>query len=305
MSVAKHKNISRASEEINLTQPAITKHIKALEERYGVKIFERRNRKMILTEDGTRLLDYAKRILSLFDESQMTISNEEGPVRGTLKVAANLTLGIYVLPKLIKDYSDANPDLKIEMFLDNTAHIIRAVKRNNVNFGFIGVSLQDPLIALHHFCQDKICLVVAPSLGIEKKTLGWRELKTIPFIGWEKGSGIRDTLEQWFKEKDIKLETKLELNNTEAIKECIRYGVGFSILPFCTVQEEIQAGIFHKLSAPYFDLNQTYYVCHYKDKKFSRPEKSFLEFLFKTIETRSTFLHHEPYGSTQGISTIR
>jgi DNA-binding transcriptional LysR family regulator len=89
----------------------------------------------------------------------------------------------------------------------------------------------------------------------------------------------------------MRLNTKLELNNTEAIKTCIKCGLGFSLLPLSTIEEDIKIGVLGVVSAPHFNLIQNYYIIHYRHKNFSRPEKVFLEFLFQAIESRVTFLN--------------
>lgn len=118
--VAKHKSISTASEKAYLSQPAVTKQIKALEHEYGIQLFERKTKKMALTEEGKHLLDYAHRIVDLFNESKISILEKSGQVTGILKMGVNLTLGIHVLPRLVRVFSDTYPDLKIEVFMDNT-----------------------------------------------------------------------------------------------------------------------------------------------------------------------------------------
>jgi len=267
-----------------LTQPAITKQIQALEELYGIKLFERRGRKFVLTEDGHVLLDYAHRIVNLYKESLNVISEMDGKLRGTLKMRANLTLGIYVLPKLIKRFCQTWPDLKIEISLDNTDNIIRAVKRNDVNFGFIGLRFDDPLVVNHLFYQDEIKLVIGPDMEIDKTVMRWKELDSFPYICREKGSDIRETCEKWLEPKNIKLKPQMVLNNTEAIKTCVKNGLGFSLLPWCAVEEEVRAGSMKVVSVPYFGGLQEHYICHYSGKKFTAGEKTFLEFLFNEIE---------------------
>lgn len=284
ISVSKHKSISKASEDLYLTQPAISKQIQALEKHYDIKLFERDKKKMLLTEPGKQLLDYAHRITSLYRESIRSLNERDGQVKGTLKMGANLTLGIYVLPRLIRLYSDIYPDLKIEMLLDNTDNIIKEVKSGDMNFGFIGVSLNDPLIRNHLFYRDRMKVVIGKNFGINKKTISWKDLEKLPFISRERGSDIRDSYEKWLKAKNIQLAARMELNNTEAIKNCVKFGIGFSILPWCTVENEIKEGTFRVLSPPYMGIAQDFYICHFKNKTFSKPEKVFLEFLFQVIE---------------------
>ena len=282
--VTRLESIYKAGEEIYLTQPAVTKQIQALEQHYSVKLFERSNKKLTLTEEGKHLLEYAYRIVSLYKESIESVNEKQDQVKGTLRIMANLTLGIYVLPKVIKPFHDTYPDLKIEMFLDNTEHIISAVKQGNANFGFIGIPPKEPLIALHLFYHDKLKVVVGPNMKINK-VVSWNELASLPFVQRERGSDIRETYEQWFKERDIKLTSRMESNNTEAIKYFVHYGMGFSILPCCTIEQESRAGLLRVVSVPSFELTQNYYICNYKGKKLSRPEKVFFEYIFNSVES--------------------
>ncbi len=286
--VAKHKSISRASEEIHLTPPAVTKQIRLLEMEYDIRIFEEKAKKRILTEDGKRLLDYAQRVVSLVNESKRAFTEKDRYVRGTLRIASNLAVGIYVLPKLVKLYSDVYPDLRIEMVIFNTASVIQAVKGNDVNFGFVGTRSNDDLITHHLFFRDRIHVVM--DLAITKKALSWKQLQALPFIARERGSDIRDACDQWLKERNITLNTRMELNNTEAVKTCLHFGMGFSLLPYSTIERDVQTGYLRIVSAPHFNLVQNYYICHYKHKVFSKPERVFLDFLFQTIESGSAFL---------------
>jgi DNA-binding transcriptional LysR family regulator len=122
-----------------------------------------------------------------------------------------------------------------------------------------------------------------------KKAMSWKELQSLPFLRRERGSDIRDASDEWLKQHNVRLNTKLELNNTEAIKTCIKCGLGFSLLPLSTIEQDVKAGFLGVVSAPHFNLVQTYYICHYKHKDFSKPEKVFLEFLFEAIESKGTF----------------
>lgn len=283
--VAKYGSISIASEEVHLTQPAVTKQIKYLEELYGMKLFERGN-KLVLTEEGNVLLVYAHQLLNTYNESLNAIRESGEHVRGNLKFGSNLTLGIYVIPKLIQQFSTMYPEIKVEIFLHNSEQIVKAVRQREMNFGFISADIKEKNVVRHLFYEDKITIVVGKGLGIQARDVGWDQLKRLPFITRERGSDIRETVEKWLKERKISLEPKLELNNTEAIKECVRCGYGFAFLPRCTVEHELRLGLLNEIHAPYFELVQEFHIHHYQGKEFSKPEKVFLEFLFQAIESR-------------------
>ena len=141
--MAKLKSISRASESLYLTQPAITKQIQLLEQEYNKKLFDRSHKELRLTEEGKILLDYANRILVIYNESFSSLSEKAGQIKGTLQIAASLTTGIYILPRFIKFFRDAYPQIKIEMSLDNTANVLKALKKEDIHFGFIGINPED------------------------------------------------------------------------------------------------------------------------------------------------------------------
>lgn len=283
IAVVKNNSISKASEEVFLTQPAVTKQLKFLEQEYGTKFFEREKNKLFLTDDGKVLLNYAYRILELYNESHNILNDQEGQLKGTLRMGANLTLGIYVIPRLIKLFGDIYPDLKFDMYLDNTDHIIKAIKEGDVHFGFIGVVPKEPLVT-NLFYKDRLKVVIGPKYGLKKRTISWKELEQIPFISREEGSDIRKTYEDWFKDRPVKLIPRMVVNSTEAIKFSIQCGLGFSILPWCTIDKEVLGGLLNILSVPHFDPIQQFYISYLKERNFSNPERIFLEYIFNFIE---------------------
>jgi len=285
--VAKHGSVSKAAKKLYLTQPAVTKQIQALEEIYEKKLFIRTTRGLKLTEEGKTLLVYAREMLKLLDKSFVSVKEEGESIRGRLKIATNLTLGIYILPKIVRFFTAVYPQIEIEIFLDNNEIITDSVKKGESNFGFIGEDPGDPLITLHDFYQDKLVVVIAPDFGIESGAISWKELLKIPFIGRERGSDIRSTYEEWFKEREIKITPAIELNNTEAIITSVACRLGFSILPWCAVKHVVRHGIVSTVSVPHFKPLQNFYICHKTDRSFSRVEKIFLESVFNRFKMGS------------------
>jgi LysR family transcriptional regulator, transcriptional activator of the cysJI operon len=283
ITVAKLKSISKASELLFLTQPAITKQIQYLEQEYNKQLFDRSHKELRLTEEGEILLDFANRILGLYNESFISLSEKAGQLKGILQIAASLTTGIYILPRFIKFFREAYPQIRIEMSLDNTDRVLKSLKKEDIHFGFIGINPQDPSVLLHSFYQDKLTVVVGPGSKIMKVTR-WKDLEGIPFIGREKGSDIRSTYENWFKERIVSFNPAIELNNTEAIKSFLSYNMGFSILPWSSVEQEINSGALRAVSVPHFNPIQDYYVCFLKKRNLSTLEKVFVEHLFQGIE---------------------
>ena len=149
--VARLGSVSEAGRNLYLTQPAVTKQIKALEEIYEKQLFDRIRGRLRLTEEGELLLVYARRMLKLLDESFVSVKESGGSISGNLKIASNLTLGIYVVPKILRFFAAVYPQIKIEAFLGNNEMITSSVKQGEANFGFIGKDPEDSLITLHDF----------------------------------------------------------------------------------------------------------------------------------------------------------
>lgn len=289
IAVVKNKSMSKAGEALYLTQPAVTKQIKLLEQLYDRKLLDRSQKREIrLTDEGRQLLDYANRIIGLYNESLISIGEKKGPIRGFLHIATNLTLGIYVLPRFIKFFRDSYPRIQVEMTLENTEQVIRSLKKKDSHFGFIGITPEDPTISCYPFFQDRLQVVMGARRGGFKNMVRWKDLEKIPFIGREIGSDIRTTYEEWFKERAIDLAPQIELNNTEAIKSFLAYGLGFSILPGCCIEQDVRHNFLKVLSVPHFSPVQTYNICLLKEKRFSTPEKVFLEFIFSGLESGQT-----------------
>ena len=287
IAVAKYGSVSKAAKKLYLTQPAVTKQIQALEEIYEKKLFFRTTRGLRLTEEGKTLLVYAREMLKLLDKSFVSVKEEGERISGMLKIATELTLGVYILPKIMRFFTAVYPQIKIEAFLDNNEIITSSVKQGESNFGFVGEDPGDPLITLHDFYQDKLVVVIAPDFGIKNGPISWKELLKIPFIGRERGSDIRSTYEEWFKEREIKIIPAIELNNTEAIISSVACRLGFSILPWCTVKNAVRQGVVSTVSVPHFSPLQNFYICHKTDRSFSKVEKVFLESVFNRFKMGS------------------
>jgi LysR family transcriptional regulator, transcriptional activator of the cysJI operon len=311
--VAKLGSVSKASKKLYLTQPAVTKQIQALEEIYEKKLFVRATSGLRLTEEGRTLLVYAREMLKLLDKSFVSVKEEGESLSGRLKIATNLTLGIHILPKIIRFFSAVYPRIKIEAFLNNNETITRSVKKGDAHFGFIGKDPGDPLITLHDFFQDQLVVVIAPGFGIKNPT-SWKKLLKIPFIGRERGSDIRSTYEEWFKERETKVIPAIELNNTEAIISSVACRLGFSILPLCTVKNALRQGVVSTVSVPYFNPLQNFYICHKTNRSFSKVEKIFLESVFNRFTQGSPrfpetidqyfYLDKTSPGATKDVSIL-
>jgi LysR family transcriptional regulator, transcriptional activator of the cysJI operon len=277
IAVAESGGISKVSDSLYLTQPAITKQIQILEEEYNKKLFNRSHREIILTEEGKKLLGFAKRIVEVYDESISSLCRKGEDQKGTITLAADFTIGIYILPRFMKLFMDNFPNLHIEMALSEKDGVLKALESGRAHLGLVESSPADNSIFSRPFYRDQLTIVAGKKIT-PRKIASLKHLCEVPFIGLHKGSDIRAAYSSWFKKKEIEFPTKIELNNIEAVKSFLYLNMGFSILPLCTVEQDIRLGLLERLCVEEFSLLQTFYLCYVNKKKSSRIRRLFLDF---------------------------
>lgn len=282
--VAKYGNITMASEEIHLTQPAVTKQIQLLEDKYQTRLFER-GKTLRLTEQGSILFAHAMKIIEAFENSIEAVQMSSYRVHGTIRFGANMTIGSYVMPPIISAFSSLYPDVSFDLAIHNTETILRLLKQKMCNIVFGTGDMVGASMTRHFFFTDQLVIVSGKAFcDTEGEKMSWKQLQVIPFIAREKGSDIRMALDRWLKQRNIKLSTRIELTNIEATKQYVANGLGFSVLPRFTVIKEVQQGTLFIISSPPFNLSQNSYIYQSEDARLTNLEKLFLRFLFKSIE---------------------
>lgn len=300
LAVVKYESISIASEAVHLTQPAVTKQVQLLEERYRVKLFER-GKTLRLTEQGQVLFAYAAQIVDVFENSYSAVQTSRNQIKGTIRFGANMTIGNYVMPPIVRAFSALYPEITFDIAIHNTETILRLLKQKMCNVVFAASDLADPSMISHFFFDDRLVIVLGKALSGGEKKMSWKQLQKIPFISRERGSDIRESSEKWLKQRGIKLEPFIELTNVEGAKRYVENGLGFSLLPRFTVEKELQQGSLFVIAAPYFKLVQEYYIYHFNDVRLTRLEQIFLDFLFNAIESGAvrTLLEHHTFEAPQ------
>lgn len=138
LSVAKHLNYTRAGEEVNLSQPSVSVRIRQLENELGVKLFEQLGKKVALTEAGLVLIAHARRVVTAIEDAQHAIDELQGLERGTLRIGASTTPGMYLVPQVIARFKDRYPKVEIHLGIKDTRQVEEGVIRNDFDFGFVG-----------------------------------------------------------------------------------------------------------------------------------------------------------------------
>ena len=241
--VAQAGGISRGAERLHVSQPAVSKQIKELEDALGIRLLERLPRGSRLTDGGKLLAQYVQRMAVVEEETARAIEEFRGLKRGRLAVGASTTIGAYLLPQVFGEFHRQHPDIELELEIANTETI-----QNQLMEGSIEVGLTEGLMEAEHldsevFHEDEL-VAIAPRGHplLKQKRVTVRELCREPFILREEGSGTRAVVERALSKRGVAAKPVLSLASPEAIKRAVIAGVGVAIVSRLAIGCELQIG---------------------------------------------------------------
>lgn len=243
--VAKHLNFSRAAEELSLSQPAVTQQIKALEEEYGVPLFDRSGGRIALTAAGNTLLPFANKLKTISDEAYEAVISTRRHPAGNLALGASQTIGQYLLPQLVAAFLRENPRISITARSGNTDEMLAALTAGRIQLALVeGPGLRKD-VHIEPYMEDHMVLVVPASHEWADREIEIEQLKHEHLLMREFGSGSRRVVEAalskvGLKKKDLK--TTMELDSTEALLSAVEAGLGVTFVSRWAVRNQLALG---------------------------------------------------------------
>jgi len=283
LKVAELEHITRASEELHLTQPAVTKTIQSLEHEVHLELVERQGRRIVLTHAGRVLQRHARQIFALerqMEEELTALRDLEG---GQVVMAANTTAGVYLLPPIIARFHSQYPRVTLNMTILNSSEIIDGTLNWELDFGLIegDVSTLPTELSARVFARDTLILVVAPEHHwSQASSLRPEDLGTDALLLREEGSAMREMLEQELQKYDVRLHPLLTLTDNEAMKQMVINGVAAAVVSSLTVSRELASGTLVHVPVEGLELHPELSLIHRVDKQLSRAAQAFCSFLF-------------------------
>jgi DNA-binding transcriptional LysR family regulator len=263
--VARCGGFSRASQEVGLTQPTLSTHIRNLERQLGVRLFDRSGRTVNLTPAGRILADYAGRIMDLCRESLQAIESFTGEIRGTVHVDASTVPGEYILPRWLNSFHIIYPEVLVILTVSDSLKVLEKVAAGEVSLGVAGSRGNHPSLESKLLCEDRIVLVAAPGLlpGRDGRSLSVGDLPGLPLIRREPGSGTQIAIETALLDHDIEPDSMtwvVTLGSTRAVIEGALAGLGAAFLSQSTVTREIVEGGLKTIDFPELRIRRGFYV---------------------------------------------
>jgi DNA-binding transcriptional LysR family regulator len=242
--IARSGSFSRAGETLHLSQPAISHHVRHLEQEVGVPLLIRRGRRAAPTEAGTILLEHAGRAFKMLDEAREAIQRLGGRMAGRVSVGTGATASIYLLPVLLRRLRARHPQLELVVVTGNAGEIASAVSRGELDVGI--VTLPVPVgrsLFVSPFYVDRLVAIAPPGRRWRRRSpMTAAELAREPLILYERGGTIRRVVDDWFRRGRATPTIAMELGNAEATKKLVGAGLGLSIVSEVAAKVEARAG---------------------------------------------------------------
>lgn len=240
--VAKRLNFTKASEELYISQPAVTKHIQELEKSLQTKLFDRNGTKIKLTPAGLALLKYAEQSFDLYRNMETEIHQLHKKHQGELRIGSSTSIAQYVLPEILAHFHTRYPDIKTNLFINNTEITEQLLAEQHIDFGIIEGYSKNQLFQYDFFAKDEIVLV-AKNTDTNMKTINLEELSKLTFVHREAGSGTLEHINHHLKLAGVnpkELSVEIELNNTESIKSYIQHSGCVAFLSIHSILQELK-----------------------------------------------------------------
>ncbi len=277
-SVAKGGSFTAAAQELSITQPAVTIHIRELERYYGVRLFDRGGRRVRLTDVGQTLFEYAQRIFALAEEAEHALENAGQLRAGRLCILGSLTVGAYYLPPVINLFKERFPEIRVALSVENSQRVIERIAGLHEDVGFLSGPVRDERLLVRPFLEDELVLIIpARHAWATRRSISLYELDEQPLILREPGSATRALLEDRLRQAGIRPRVSMELGSNEAIKRAVEMGMGVSVLSGAIVKREEEAGLLRGIRIREKGLSRQFVIIIHRERQRSRLIGAFLD----------------------------
>jgi len=268
VAVYKLKSFTKAAEELFLSQPTISEHIKTLESYLGCKLFDRIGKKVLPTEYASLLYERALEIIDMTDNIKNAIFSPNTLISGTLVIGASTIPSAYILPQIIAKLKKTHKNLCFKVVSMDSRSVIEKVANYEIVLGLSGTKSTDPNLEFIPFAKDEIVLITNQTL-IKKPVVSLAELKTIPLILREEGSGtLAEVIKTLEKHGIMKKELNVvaEFGSNEAVKEAVVAGLGASFVSSLSISKEVSCKILNVVKVRNLKIHRNFYIVRHKKR---------------------------------------
>lgn len=277
VAVCEEGGVTAAARALGVAQPSVSQAVRALEERFGVRLFDRMPRRMVPTEEGQRLLARARAVLGELEGLERAMEGGGGEV---VRVASSITWATRLLPAAAARTRELDPPVSVRARVMDSASVERAVVAGEVDLGLVEGIVRDPRVEAEELTSDELVVVAAGAGGPDvPDELAPAALARLPLLLRERGSGVRDLFDAAMLSRGIACEPTWESVSTEALVEAVRHGLGVSVLPLALVAEHVASGALRLVRVRGVDLGRSLLAIRHRGRELTPGRVALLEAL--------------------------
>ena len=274
--VAKNGSFSLAGRKVFLSQSAVSAQIRQLELEYGEKLFGRMGKAVRLTPSGEVLLDYAKRMIALRQESHRAMTDQAATPRGMLAIGANEATCLYVLPDVFAEYQRLYPDVQISIYRNFSHKILQKVEDGSIDFGIVTLPVKSAGLKVHPIFRDRVMLMTSPKNPLAQlKSVTAAEIAEHPLI-LPKTGFTRQLFDKYFRPYRGTIRTAMELPSVSMIKRFVAAGLGVSLISATYAADDAKAGKVKLIPLKDVELWRELGLIYRRDRHLPRAATAFI-----------------------------
>ena len=296
LKIVQTQSITKASEELQLTQPAVSIQLKNFQDQFDIPLTEVIGRKIYITAFGKEIAESAENILNQVSEIDFKTLAYKGLLTGKLRVSV-VSTGKYIMPYFLSSFMKMNPGIELAMDVTNKLKVVESLENNEVDLALVSILPSNLRIEKLDLLQNKLYFVGNAYEKIGKELSPKEVVNKTPLIYRENGSGTRQIMERYIEKSNFSVLKKMELMSNEAVKQALIAGLGYSIMPLIGIKNELQNKELQIIPAKGLPIKTTWSLIWLKGKKHSRVTQAFLNHLkeHKAQIVQEKFSWYEEY----------
>jgi DNA-binding transcriptional LysR family regulator len=280
LKVCQTNSVTKAAEELHLTQPAVSIQLKNFQDQFDTALTEVVGRKIFITDFGRQMEKAAGTILSEVEAINSIAKLQQGELSGRLKLSI-VSTAKYVMPYFLSGFIRDNSAVQLQMDVTNKSKVVESLEKNEVDFAMVSVLPEKLQVERIDIMQNKLFLVSGPQQKFSAKFYDKSIFESLPLIYREPGSGTRQTMERFILKNKLPVKMKMELTSNEAVKQAVVAGLGASIMPLIGIKNELNNGDLQIIPVKGFPIKSVWSLIWLKGKKFTPVAGAFFDYIKK------------------------
>ncbi|MFN8182184.1 MAG: LysR family transcriptional regulator [Bacteroidia bacterium] len=296
LKIVQTQSITKAAEELHLTQPAVSIQLKNFQDQFEIPLTEVVGRKLFITEFGQEIAVSAENIINQVNDINYKTMAYKGQLTGRLKLSV-VSTGKYVMPYFLTDFMKEHSGVDLVMDVTNKTSVLESLEKNAVDFALVSILPTTLNLEYVDLLKNKLFLVGNAASKLKEGIKANELFEQLPLIFREKGSGTRQTMEGFIEKRRLTVPRKMELSSNEAVKQAVLAGLGYSIMPLIGIRNELHNNELRIIPVKGLPIQTNWRLVWLKGKKHTPVAQAYLKFLRLKLKeiVQEKFTWYEQY----------